>query len=108
MRQRKNFGRLLRSFHDFEFASKCEVPAKNDMEIFLSSWKNLFALCIVEEFKIFLPPSKQLLYHANWAKLIVYMKETQYICNYCNTRPCILNGKILSMDEVFPVEINKK
>ena len=35
-RQRKNIGRLKRNFHNFEFASKCEVPAKNDVEISLS------------------------------------------------------------------------
>ena len=72
-RQRKNIGRLLRNFHNFELASKCEVPAKNDMEISLSSWKNLFALCLEQKLKPSLPPSKQvLLYHANRANLILY------------------------------------
>ena len=36
-RQRKNIGRLLRNFHNFELASKCEVRAKKDVEISLSS-----------------------------------------------------------------------
>ena len=52
------------------------------MEIFLSSWKILFALCLVQKLKSSLVPSKQvLLYHANQANLIVYVKyveDTRY------------------------------
>ena len=54
----------------------------NDMEIFLSSWKILFALCLVQKLKSSLVPSKQvLLYHANQVNLIVYVKyveDTRY------------------------------
>ena len=52
------------------------------MEITLSSWKILFALCLVQKLKSSLVPSKQvLLYHANQANLIVYVKygeDTRY------------------------------
>ena len=32
-RQRKNIGRLLRNFYNFELASKCELPGNNDMDV---------------------------------------------------------------------------
>ena len=42
----------LEDFYNFELASKCELPAKNDIDISLSSCKNLFALCLVQKSKI--------------------------------------------------------
>ena len=92
VRQRKNIGRLLRNFCNFELASKCEVPAKNDMDISLSSCKNLFALCLVQKLKASLHPTMQvLLYHANQANLIEYVKyveETRY-SQLLHTRPWV-------------------
>ena len=32
-RQRKNIGRLLRNFYNFELASKCELPGNKDMDV---------------------------------------------------------------------------
>ena len=91
-RKTKNIRRLLRNFYNFELAWKCELPAKNDMNISLSSCKNLFALCLVQKLKASLPPSKQvLLYHANQENLIVYMKYVEEIrySQLLHTRPWV-------------------
>ena len=54
--------------------------------------QELFALCLVQKLKASLPPSKQaLLYHANQANLIVYIKyveETGY-SQLFHTRPWV-------------------
>ena len=81
-RQRKNIGRLLRNFCNFELASKCEVLAKADMDISLSSCKKLSALCLVQKLKASLPPSKQVLLPFGYVYEICGRNSVQPIVAY--------------------------